>query len=211
VSVQLREKDLAAARALLELARPLRALTEKYAATLYINDRVDVAPRRRRRWRPPWRNLDEPVGRGGDRPRRWALRFLHTALRISHASRIPPTCDSPSLVPSSKHLRNAGWGAPLGVGVLRATFPSVPTVPLLAIGGITVEKRAPRVPRRRAPLESPVFERFCRRTTLEKLPYCCAERFWRPDGRKKPKDLTRFVVLVLSGTISAAAAKGRSN
>ncbi len=42
VAVQLREKDLPA-RPLLELARPLRALTARAGVALYVNDRVDVA------------------------------------------------------------------------------------------------------------------------------------------------------------------------
>jgi thiamine-phosphate pyrophosphorylase len=42
VAVQLREKDLEACT-LLELARPLRALTARFGAALYVNDRVDVA------------------------------------------------------------------------------------------------------------------------------------------------------------------------
>jgi thiamine-phosphate pyrophosphorylase len=42
VAVQLREKDLDARR-LLELARPLRAVTAARGARLFINDRVDVA------------------------------------------------------------------------------------------------------------------------------------------------------------------------
>jgi thiamine-phosphate pyrophosphorylase len=42
VAVQLREKDLGG-RALLELARALRAVTAAAGAQLYVNDRVDVA------------------------------------------------------------------------------------------------------------------------------------------------------------------------
>jgi thiamine-phosphate pyrophosphorylase len=42
VAVQLREKDLSA-RALVELARELRAVTSAAGAALFINDRVDVA------------------------------------------------------------------------------------------------------------------------------------------------------------------------
>jgi thiamine-phosphate pyrophosphorylase len=42
VAVQLREKDLEA-RALLELARPLRDITAAAGVSLYVNDRIDVA------------------------------------------------------------------------------------------------------------------------------------------------------------------------
>src|SRR5437763_1336052 len=42
VAVQLREKDLLAGP-LLELARPLRALTARDGIALYVNDRIDVA------------------------------------------------------------------------------------------------------------------------------------------------------------------------
>ncbi|MBI5238135.1 MAG: thiamine phosphate synthase [Deltaproteobacteria bacterium] len=40
--IQLREKDLPARR-LLELARELRALTARYKARLFVNDRIDIA------------------------------------------------------------------------------------------------------------------------------------------------------------------------
>jgi thiamine-phosphate pyrophosphorylase len=42
VALQLREKDLEA-RELLELARHLRAICDRYQARLFINDRIDVA------------------------------------------------------------------------------------------------------------------------------------------------------------------------
>lgn len=139
VAVQLREKDLEA-RALLELARPLRALTERYGAFLYVNDRVDVAlaagadgvhlgggsmdPMEVAEIAP---SLDAAISAhgAGDFARARGSKNLRFAV-------LGPIFDTPS-----KHR----FGPPLGLDVLAATSRAptdLPQVPILALGGITV-------------------------------------------------------------------------
>jgi thiamine-phosphate pyrophosphorylase len=141
VAVQLREKDLDA-RALLELALPLRALTEKYGAALYVNDRVDVAlavgadgvhlgessldPPEVASIAP---GLDAAISahRDADFARARGSRNLRFAV-------LGPIFDTPS---------KRAFGAPLGLDVLAATSRAVARrpvpLPILALGGITVE------------------------------------------------------------------------
>jgi thiamine-phosphate pyrophosphorylase len=137
VAVQLREKDLEG-RALLELARPLRALTEKYGATLYVNDRVDVA-----------------LAAGAD-----GVHLGGASMAPSEVAAIAPSLDAAisahdaadfARARGSKNLRFAvlgpifdtpskrGFGAPLGLNVLSATARAIAATPILALGGITVE------------------------------------------------------------------------
>ena len=144
VAVQLREKDLEA-RALLELAVPLRALTQRYGAELYINDRVDVAlavgadgvhlggssmdPSEVASIAP---GLDAAISAHG------AADFARTRLsRNLRFAVLGPIFDTPS---------KRGFGAPLGLDVLAATSRALAEqpipVPILALGGITVENAA---------------------------------------------------------------------
>jgi thiamine-phosphate pyrophosphorylase len=137
VAVQLREKDLEA-RALVELARPLRALTARYGAALYINDRADVAL---------------AVGADG-------VHLSGTSLSPSEIAVIAPTLSIAISAHGSSDLQRAiatsgetdiqfavlgpifdtpskrGYGAPLGLGALAAAR-AIP-FPVLAIGGVTV-------------------------------------------------------------------------
>ncbi len=140
VAVELREKDLEA-RALLELARPLRALTTRYGAALYINDRADVA-----------------LAAGAD-----GVHLAGTSLSPSEIAVIAPTLSiaisahGPDDIARAAALVAAGnakiafavlgpifdtpskrrFGAPLGLGALAAA--RVHGLPVLAIGGVTVE------------------------------------------------------------------------
>jgi thiamine-phosphate pyrophosphorylase len=137
VAVQLREKDLEA-RALLELARPLRALTDKFGASFYVNDRVDVA-----------------LAAGAD-----GVHLGGTSLNPSEVAIIAPTLDAAisahgatdcASAADSQNLRFAvlgpifdtpskhGFGAPLGLDVLAAASRAVKDLPILALGGITVD------------------------------------------------------------------------
>ena len=137
VAVQLREKDLEA-RALLQLARPLRALTDKYGARFYVNDRIDVA-----------------LAAGAD-----GVHLGGTSLHPSEVAAIAPALDAAisahgaadfARAGESQNLRFAvlgpifdtpskrGLGAPLGLDVLAATSRAVTSLPILALGGITVE------------------------------------------------------------------------
>ena len=137
VAVQLREKDLEA-RALLALARPLRAITDTYAAAFFINDRVDVA----------LAAGADGVHLGGTsmRPADVAAiaPSLGTAISAHGAADLAPVADSTNLrfavlgpifeTPSKRTMGN-----PLGLDVLAATSATSSTVPVLAIGGITVD------------------------------------------------------------------------
>jgi thiamine-phosphate pyrophosphorylase len=137
VAVQLREKDLET-RALLDLARALRALTNEYGASFYINDRVDLA-----------------LATGAD-----GVHLGGTAIHPSEVAAIAPEIDTAisahgaadfARASGSENLRFAvlgpifdtpskrSFGEPLGLAVLAATSHAVPTVPILALGGIAVE------------------------------------------------------------------------
>ena len=138
VAVQLREKDLEA-RALLELARPLRALTARHGAALYINDRADVA-----------------LAAGAD-----GVHLSGTSLSPSEIAVIAPTLSIAVSAHGSDDVARAAalaatgkanirfavlgpifdtpskrrYGTPLGLGAIRAASG---TLPVLAIGGISV-------------------------------------------------------------------------
>lgn len=139
VAVQLREKDLEA-RALLELARPLRALTARHGAALYVNDRADVA-----------------LAAGAD-----GVHLSGTSLSPSEIAVVAPTLSvavsahGPDDVARAAALAATGnanirfavlgpifdtpskhrYGAPLGPGAIRAAGHALP---VLAIGGISLE------------------------------------------------------------------------
>ena len=135
VAVQLREKDLEA-RALLELARPLRALTARFGAQLYVNDRVDVA----------LAAGADGVHLAGTSLTPAEVRVIaptlsvgisaHGVADLTHAASAPnvsfavlgPIFDTPS---------KRRFGAPLGLDALAAAALS-PVPPVLAIGGVTV-------------------------------------------------------------------------
>jgi len=137
VAVQLREKDLDAG-ALLELARPLRALTEAHGAAFYVNDRVDVA-----------------LAAGADGVHLAGASMspadvaavapsLSTAISAHGAADLARVTNSTNLGfavlgPVFETPSKRGYGAPLGLDVLAATVRVSPTVPLLAIGSVTVD------------------------------------------------------------------------
>jgi thiamine-phosphate pyrophosphorylase len=134
VAVQLREKDLPG-RALVELARPLRAVTAAAGVALYVNDRVDVALA-----------VDaDGVHLGGG------------ALGVADAARIAPHLSlavSTHGLPDLAAARDAGgarlafavfgpigdtpskrpYGPPLGLAALAAAAQL--GVPLIAVGGV---------------------------------------------------------------------------
>ncbi len=139
VAIQLREKDLEA-RALVELARPLRALTTRFGAALYVNDRADVAL---------------AVGADG-------VHLTGTSLSPSEIAVIAPTLSIAISAHGADDLASAGelaasgaadisfavlgpifdtpskrrYGAPIGLPALAAAR-AIP-FPVLAIGGISV-------------------------------------------------------------------------
>jgi thiamine-phosphate pyrophosphorylase len=137
VAVQLREKDLEA-RALLQMARPLRALTERYGAIFYVNDRVDVA-----------------LAAGAD-----GVHLRTSSIRPSEVAAIAPSLGAAisahgaadfARARGSKNLRFAvlgpifdtpskrNFGPALGLDVLAATSRALPETPILALGGVSVE------------------------------------------------------------------------
>ena len=138
VAVQLREKDLEA-RALLELARRLRALTIRHGAALYVNDRADVA-----------------LAAGAD-----GVHLSGTSLSPTEIAVIAPTLSiavsahGPDDVARAAAIAAEGkvkvtfavlgpifdtpskrrYGAPLGLGAISA---SRHALPVLAIGGVSL-------------------------------------------------------------------------
>ena len=130
VAVQLREKDLGG-RALIELARQLRALTTATGARLFINDRIDVA-----------------LAAGAD-----GVHLSGTSLHPADARRVAPGLalgisthqirelpDSVDLIdfaafgPVRDTPSKRAYGPPLGLPALEAAARVGP--PVLALGGI---------------------------------------------------------------------------
>jgi thiamine-phosphate pyrophosphorylase len=134
VAIQLREKDLEA-RPLLELARPLRALTARFGAALYVNDRVDVALAAGADGVHLAGNSLTPTEVGVIAPTLSVAISTHAPSELARAAAAPnvrfavlgPIFDTPS---------KRRFGAPLGPAALSAAR-SQP-VPVLAIGGVTV-------------------------------------------------------------------------
>jgi thiamine-phosphate pyrophosphorylase len=136
VAVQLREKDLEA-RALLELAGPLRTVTRAHGAALYINDRVDVALAAGADGVHLGGTSMSPVDVAAIAPSLATAISAHTAAdlaRIADSTNLRFAVLGPIFETPSKR----GYGAPLGLDVLAATSRRSPTVPVLAIGGVTV-------------------------------------------------------------------------
>lgn len=138
-AVQLREKDLSAAQ-LLGLAQPLRELTRRVGARLFINDRVDVALAveadgvQRGHTSLPVRLMRTVAG-----SRLLFGASIHSldearAAELNGADFLVfgPVYDTPAKRP---------YGPPQGVEALRRVVESV-TIPVFAIGGITPERVA---------------------------------------------------------------------
>ena len=135
VAIQLREKDLEA-RPLLELARPLRGLTARFGAALYVNDRVDVALAAGADGVHLAGNSLTPTEVGVIAPTLSVAISTHAPSELARLATAPnvrfavlgPIFDTPS---------KRRFGAPLGPGALSAAR-SQATIPVLAIGGVTV-------------------------------------------------------------------------
>ena len=136
-AVQLREKDLGALE-LLTLARPLREMTRRVGARLFINDRVDVALAveadgvQRGHTSLPVRAIRTIVG-----PRLLIGASVHSLeearaaeLDVADFLLFGPVYDTPS---------KRAYGPPQGVDALARVVQSV-GIPVLAIGGITPER-----------------------------------------------------------------------
>jgi thiamine-phosphate pyrophosphorylase len=131
--VQLREKDLSAAE-LLPLALKMRALTDKYACRLLINDRIDVA---------------QAVAADGVHLGHHSLPVAAARKILGESSLIGVSTHSPEEIVEA-HQQGAdfvtygpvfytpskgGMGNPVGIELLRTVCQSSP-LPVYALGGI---------------------------------------------------------------------------
>jgi thiamine-phosphate pyrophosphorylase len=133
VAIQLREKDLGG-RALLELARALRAVTAAAGAALYVNDRVDVALAVAADGVHLGGGALSPAEVGALAPGLRIGLATHSVAEVVRAAADPhvtfvvfgPIFDSPA--------KRALGRAPVGLDALRlaATSP----IPVLALGGV---------------------------------------------------------------------------
>lgn len=138
--VQLREKDLLGAE-LLSLATELRRLTERYSATLLVNDRVDVALAAGAdgvhlgQQAIPAVTVRRLIGAG-----RLIGISTHTPAEVSAA--IEAGADFIVFGPVYWTPSKAPFGAPRGPDELARITASAQPLPVLAIGGITVDRVA---------------------------------------------------------------------
>ena len=138
-AVQLREKDLSAA-ALFPLACELRALTRRYGARLFVNDRIDVALAA---------EADGVHLGGHSLPTKVVRRLLGSGRLIgvsthSEAEAVQAARDGADFVtfgPVYFTPSKAPFGAPVGLGRLRSAVAATP-LPVFALGGITPERCA---------------------------------------------------------------------
>lgn len=135
-AVQLREKDLEG-RELFELAARLKRLCDRYAAELFINDRVDVAMATGSHVHLPANSLPAEIVRGLVGTKVKIGVSTHRLGEAEAAARsgadfvlFGPVYTTPSKVQ---------YGAPQGVAALRQIAARVP-LPVFAIGGIGLEQ-----------------------------------------------------------------------
>ena len=135
--VQLREKDLSG-RELLRLARALRELTAAFGARLMVNDRVDIAIL----------SDADGVHLGQKSISPTDARILLGAEKLIGVSTHSyeealdahgEGADFITLGPVFHTPSKAAWGDPVGVGLLQKVAGAL-SIPVYAIGGITVER-----------------------------------------------------------------------
>src|SRR6185503_18359592 len=139
VAVSLREKDLDA-RALLALARELRAVTRDAGAALFVNDRIDVALAAGADGVHLGGRSLPPADVARLAPSLRVAVSTHDRVEVEAAARAPnvafavfgPIWDTPSKRP---------YGPPVGLEALREVA-RLRLLPLLALGGVT-PARAP--------------------------------------------------------------------
>jgi len=135
-AVQLREKDLRG-RALLALARELRAITRRWEAKLFINDRADIAL---------------AVGADGVHCRETSMspksiKQLGPSLTIGSSVHSPAAARRAELEgadfllfgPVFYTASKAAYGSPQGLASLRKVVESA-NIPVYAVGGITAKR-----------------------------------------------------------------------
>ena len=138
-AVQLREKDFLGAE-LLRLATELRDLTVRYGATLFVNDRVDVALAAGADGVHLGQNAIPPLtARRLLGPDRLIGVSTHTSAEVTHA--IEAGADFVVFGPVYWTSSKAPFGAPRGLEEL-ASVTACARVPVLAIGGISAERVA---------------------------------------------------------------------
>ncbi|MEK7680280.1 MAG: thiamine phosphate synthase [Deltaproteobacteria bacterium] len=131
--IQLREKDLPA-RKLLELARELRALTARYKARLFVNDRIDIALISKADGVHLGQTSFSPKDARSIKKERLLLGV--SAHGIKEAQKAEDEgADFITLGPIYPTPSKLDYGPPLGLDVLKKTREAV-HIPLFAIGGI---------------------------------------------------------------------------
>jgi thiamine-phosphate pyrophosphorylase len=144
-AIQLREKDLNT-RELLKLAYKMRALTEKYNAKLFINDRLDIALAVEADGVHLTQNsIPADAVRKAVRAScitHHALRFLigvstHSLKQAKEAEKAG--ADFITLGPIYRTPSKLKYGKPLGIDTLKAVSKKV-KIPVFAIGGIKGDK-----------------------------------------------------------------------
>jgi len=137
-AIQLREKDLPI-RALLQLAYELRKLTRAYGARLLINDRIDLCLAveadglHLRADGLPVDRVRSLVG-----PGKLIGVSTHSVQEAHQAQR--RGADFIVLGPIYSTSSKVSYGPPLGPSILRAARRDEVTLPIFAIGGVTVQR-----------------------------------------------------------------------
>ena len=132
-AVQLREKDLPG-RELYVMAMEMRELTRRYGATLFINDRIDIAMAVEAdgvhlgEWSIPTDAARKIIG--GRKLIGVSCHSLQDAFAARYGGADFITCGPVFFTPSK-----AAYGEPLGLSVLQDVVRQV-DIPVLAIGGI---------------------------------------------------------------------------
>ncbi|MBI5379495.1 MAG: thiamine phosphate synthase [Nitrospirae bacterium] len=136
-AVQLREKDLPT-RDLLDLARQARALTARYGARLFVNDRVDIALA----VEADGAHLPQ-AGLPVQAVRRLVPEGFLLGVSTHHLAEVREAAeggaDFATFGPVYHTPSKAAYGAPVGVDTLRDACASV-DLPLFALGGVTAER-----------------------------------------------------------------------
>lgn len=135
--VQLREKDLPG-NELLRLARSLRELTAAFGARLMVNDRVDVAILSDADGVHLGQNSISPTDARillGEEKLIGVSTHSYEEALYAHGE----GADFITLGPVFHTPSKAAWGDPVGVGLLQRVAGAL-SIPVYAIGGITVEK-----------------------------------------------------------------------
>lgn len=131
--IQLREKDLPATR-LLEIALKLRALTARYKARLFVNDRIDVALISKADGVHLGQTSFSPKDARSIRKDRLLIGV--SAHGIKEAKKAEDEgADFITLGPIYPTPSKLGYGEPLGLDMLKKARETV-RIPLFAIGGI---------------------------------------------------------------------------